>query len=153
MKLPAEEALQQFVHSAQHYFERETWSSLVIQEPIIELNFIVPEGVQGWVKISGLASGWVMFTAPVNMVADLVKHKLGEDARDGDCEDYMREMASVVVSNSRRELGAGLKIELPDPAEKINSHETCGHRPVFVVLMQWKNYQAHMVIALELDDR
>lgn len=151
MKLPVEDALHQFVLSAENYFQKETWSSLFLNQPVIEMDFDAPEGVQGWVKISGLVSGWVMLTAPKEMIAELVKHKLGEDALAGDCEDYIKEMASVITSNSRRELGAGLKIEVPDPDDIMDPDVLIGKRPVFVILMNWNTYEAFMVISLDLE--
>ncbi|MDZ4788755.1 MAG: hypothetical protein SH807_07440 [Blastochloris sp.] len=148
MNLPAEEALQHFVHYAENYFMKETWSSLTIEQPTIDLDYNAPEGVQGWVKISGLVTGWVMFTAPKSMVAELVQQKLGEEAQEGDCEDYIKEMASVVVSNSRRELGAALQVEMPN--ENVVFDKMCEHLPVFVVSMHWQEHEAQMVISLNV---
>lgn len=153
MKLPVEDALHQFVLSAENYFLKETWSSLSLNEPVIEMDFVSPEGVQGWIKISGLVSGWVMLTAPRPMIAKLVKIKLGEDASDEDCEDYIKEMVSVITSNSRRELGSGLKIDLPNPSEIMNSNELIGNRPVFLLSINWNTYHAFMVISLDLEGK
>jgi Chemotaxis phosphatase CheX len=148
MTLKAEEALHHFQQSAANYFEKEVWSSLEIEQPIISLAYEMPRGVFGWVKISGLASGWVIFSAPEEMVSVLVREKVGE-LKEGDCEDYMREMASVIVSNCRRELGADLKVEIPDHAEVHNPESFLKGKAVFVVSMKWRGHLANMVIALE----
>jgi hypothetical protein len=146
--LNAEEALHHFQQSAASYFEKETWSSLQIEEPQIRLAYELPEGVNGWVKVSGIASGWVIFNAPQTMVQELVQKKVGE-VTEGDCDDYMREMASVIVSNTRRELGSGLQVEVPDHGAKMIPSSLLGEKAVYVVTMTWNNSKASMVIALE----
>ncbi len=145
-QLLAEEAINHLVDASTRYFEKETWTSISIDEPLIRLDFQIPDGVSGWVKFSGLASGWVLFTAPRPMVEDLIKAKVGV-VGPGDCRDYMRELSSVVVSNCRRELGASLRVELPDFDESFPP--LVPGRAVFVVPMTWKGHAPCMAVCME----
>jgi hypothetical protein len=148
MTLAAEDALHHFLRSSTNFFEKETWSNLEVGDPSIEFGYVLPDAIHGWVKVTGIATGWIMFSAPESMVAELVRQKVGE-LHEGDCKDYMRELASVIVSNARRELGEKLIIEIPESTHLSALPKPDPRQPVYIVPMIWKTHQASMAMALE----
>ncbi|MEM6822957.1 MAG: hypothetical protein AAF558_13590 [Verrucomicrobiota bacterium] len=148
MLLTAEQALHSFVESTKHYFKKETWANIRIEDAAVQLQYPFDSGICSWVKLTGLANGWVILSAPQEMVEVLLREK-NRAVSEIDCREFMKEMAEAISENAKKDLGTDLNVEVVQQDGDHPNFSDDDELPVFVVPMVWRNHQANLVMLIE----
>lgn len=151
-----EEDLKSFVHGTERYFETVTAVPANVSTPyIMEKDDRVMYDFSAVIGVSGQQRGCVYYSAPRDMVRELVGH-LGETKMDDEIfADCVGEIANTISGNARESLGSGFMISVP--VVFTHGSERGDVRfpqdiPPIVIPLEWKNYRSSLIIALKAND-
>ena len=140
-----------FVESVIYYFEQVAAQQAEVGSPyLVDTRAQIGKDYTGIITISGRRRGIIYFTAPRGMLsALLMQHGETEISHELMC-DLVGEVANTISGNVRRDFGHGFVISVPrvvtgepDPAQRPASTRS------FVVPINWRNYEARLVVALQ----
>jgi len=102
------------------------------------------------IGVTGTRKGCVYFTAPREMVRELVT-LLGEvDLADDICADFVGEIANTISGNAREHLGSGFMISVPVVLRgHVDDVRYPAGVPTFVIPILWKGYRSSLVVCLK----
>jgi chemotaxis protein CheX len=150
-----EDDLKIFVTGASHYFAQVANSTAEIATPFVkEPADRVMYDFSAVIGITGSQRGCVYYSAPRDMVAELVA-RLGEPDTDDDIlADYVGEIANTISGNAREQLGSGFMISVPvvfrGRAEDVRFPRDT---PAFVIPVYWNRHRSALIICLKDGER
>lgn len=140
-----------FVSGIKHYFRTSTNKEIVVETPyLISTQHIMVNDYTGIIGISGERKGFVLITAPADMLRYLVV-SLGENAATPELiHDVVGEVANTISGNARRSFGPGFMISVPmivqgQPERIGSSKDTYG----YVIPSRWNTFPFQMVVSLK----
>ncbi|MEM7253851.1 MAG: chemotaxis protein CheX [Pseudomonadota bacterium] len=143
--------LQVFIDGTIHYFNQSSNQPATVGTPyLVDDNKAVADEYTGIIGVSGRRKGSVYFTAPKELLGQLLR-QLGETNHDHSfmC-DLVGEVANTISGNARREFGKEFMISVPvvviGDLERIANPE---HLRSFVIPIRWGGSEAFLVICLE----
>jgi len=150
-----EEDLKIFVTGTSHYFAQVANSTAEVSTPFVkEPSDHVMFDFSAVIGITGSQRGCVYYTAPRDMVADLVS-RLGEPDKDDDIlADYVGEIANTISGNAREQLGSGFMISVPVVFRgRVDDVRFPRDTPAFVIPIYWNKYRSALIICLKDGER
>lgn len=150
-----EDELKIFIRGTENFFEVSTSTKAKVSTPyVMETDDRVVYDFSAIIGVSGSQRGCVYYSAPRDMVRELVEG-LGETLSDDTIfADYVGEIANTISGNAREFLGSGFMISVPvvfsgDGENKVRFPKDI---PAFVVPLEWKGYQSSLIMALKQND-
>ncbi len=147
----SENDIKVFIDGIKHYFTTSTDSNITVETPyLIETDAIEVIDYTGIIGISGERKGFVLVTAPVDLLQHLVL-SLGEtEATPNLIHDVVGEVANTISGNARRSFGAGFMISVPlivqgQPSRIGSVMDTHG----YVIPARWKSFSFQLIVSLE----
>ena len=143
--------LQVFVDGTVSYFNHAGDSPAEVGSPyLISNRSSIAKEYTGIIGISGKRKGSVYVTAPRSMLKVLLM-AIGEtDMTHENMCDLVGELTNTISGNARREFGKDFMISVPvvivGEPERIVVPE---HLRSFVIPINWRGYEAFLVISLE----
>ncbi len=106
----------------------------------------------GIIGISGARKGCVYFTADREILVELARRILGEEAERNEdlIVDLVGEIANTISGQARRELGPNFNISVPVAlAGRPERLKTMCRLPSFVIPIRWAEQKAFLVVCLD----
>ncbi len=150
-----EDDLKIFVSGTSRYFERVSKQSAQISTPFLKgPGDNVMYDFAAVIGVTGSQRGCVYYTAPRDMVCELVTN-LGEedDADDALLADYIGEIANTISGNAREGLGSGFMISVPVILAQFHDVSFPQETPAFVIPILWKKHRSALIICLKDGER
>ena len=151
-----EENLKSFIHGTERYFQTVTATPAAVSTPyVMEKDDRVVYDFSAVIGVSGQQRGCVYYSAPREMVRELVGH-LGETMMNDEIfADYVGEIANTISGNAREQLGPGFMISVP--VVFTTGADGGGVRfpqdiATIVIPLEWKNYRSSLILALKETD-
>lgn len=147
----AEKDIEVFIDGIKHYFTTSTDSNIIVETPyLIETDAIEVIDYTGIIGISGERKGFVLVTAPVELLQHLVLCLGEQKATPNLIHDAVGEVANTISGNARRAFGAGFMISVPlivqGQPDRIGSvKDTHG----YVIPAKWNGYPFQLIVSLE----
>jgi chemotaxis protein CheX len=147
-----EDDLKIFIQGTERFFTNVTAMPAKVSTPyIMESDDRVVYDFSAIIGVSGSQRGCVYYSAPREMVKELVGH-LGETKTTDDIlADYVGEIANTVSGNARETLGTNFMISVPVVFSGSAGGDVRFPRdiPAFVIPLEWKGHQSSLIIALK----
>lgn len=146
-----EEDLKIFVKGTEHFFKQVTKVAAEVSSPFIkESGDHVMNDFSAVIGISGKHRGCVYYTAPREMVGELMGHFGETDRSDDLLSDCVGEIANTISGNARQHLGPGFMISVPvviqGKAEDVRFPKDA---PAFVIPITWNGYRSSLILCLK----
>ena len=110
----AEKDIEVFIDGIKHYFHTSTNKDIVVSTPyLISTDKIEVNDYSGIIGISGERKGFVLITAPEEMLRHLVLDLGEKEATPSLIHDVIGEVANTISGNARRSFGPGFMISVP----------------------------------------
>ncbi len=150
-----EDDLKVFVRGTEYFFAQVTSTRAEVSTPFIrEASDRVIDDFSAVIGISGVQRGCVYYTAPREMVRELVTHYGETDPSDDLFADCVGEIANTISGNAREFLGPGFMISVPvvfrGRAEDVRFPQDV---PAFVIPISWNGYRSSLILCLKRDDK
>ncbi len=146
-----EKDIEVFIDGIKHYFRTSTDKDIVVETPyLISTNAIAVSDHTGIIGISGERKGFVLVTAPAEMLRYLVL-SLGEKSATSELiHDVVGEVANTISGNARRSFGPGFMISVPlivqgQPDRIGSAKDTMG----YVIPSRWNTFPFQLVVSLQ----
>jgi chemotaxis protein CheX len=148
-----EDELKIFIRGTEHFFEASTSARAKVSTPyVMESDDRVVYDFSAIIGVSGSQRGCVYYSAPRDMVRELVEY-LGETLTDDEIyADYVGEIANTISGNARASLGSGFMISVPVVFTAGSGESKVRFPPdipAFVVPLEWRGYQSSLIMALK----
>lgn len=150
-----EDDLKIFVKGTEHFFKLVTKITAEVSMPFIkESSDHVMNEFSAIIGISGKHRGCVYYTAPREMIGELMCHFGETDRSDELLMDCVGEIANTISGNAREQLGPGFMISVPvvirGKAEDIRFPKDA---PAFVIPITWNGYRSSLILCLKSGER
>ena len=149
-----EDDLKVFVKGTEHFFLQITSVPAEVGTPYIkESNDDVIMDFSAVIGISGSQRGCVYYTAPREMIRELLPHFGETEWHDDLLADCVGEIANTISGNSREHLGPSFLISVPvvfcgRPDDVRFPHEA----PCFVLPITWKGHRSLLILCLKREE-
>jgi len=150
-----EDDLKIFVKGTEHFFKQVTKVAAEVSMPFIkESRDNVMHDFSAVIGISGKHRGCVYYTAPREMIGELMGHFGETDRSDDLLSDCVGEIANTISGNAREHLGPGFMISVPvvirGKAEDVRFPKDA---PAFVIPITWNGYRSSLILCLKSGDK
>ena len=146
-----ESDLRVFVEGTMNYFQTTCKRPACVGSPyLVDRDSSVVSEYTGVIGISGKRKGSVYFTAPGDILKDVLEDISENDTSHENMCDLVGEIANTISGNARREFGKEFMISVPVivSGESPRILNPKGLRS-FVVPIEWNHNSCHLVICLE----
>lgn len=149
-----EDDLKVFVKGTENFFDRITSLPADVSTPFIkEQGDRVIMDFSAVIGISGSQRGCVYYTAPREMIVDLLPHFGETDKNDDLLADCVGEIANTISGNAREFLGPNFMISVPvvfcgRPDDVRFPQEA----PCFVLPIDWNGHRSSLILCLKKDE-
>lgn len=146
-----EKDIEVFIVGIKHYFRTSTEKEIIVETPyLVSAKSITVSDYTGIIGISGDRKGFVLVTAPAEMLRFLVLSLGEEDATDDLINDVIGEVANTISGNARRSFGPGFMISVPmivqgQPNRIGSSRDTYG----YVIPSRWNSFPFQLMVSLK----
>lgn len=146
-----DENLKLFVEGSSHYFETISQKPASIGAPFLikDINKYLYD-YTGIIGISGNYKGSVFFSAPKNMLIQLLSALRILEVDEGKMMDLVGEVSNTISGNTRREFGDQFMLSTPVILKgKSEDVKEAKVEKVYVIPIVWRNNQANLIINIE----
>ena len=146
-----EKDIEVFIDGIKHYFPTSTEIDIVVAPPyLISADEITVNDYTGIIGISGERKGFVLVTAPADMLRYLVLSLGEKTATPALVHDVVGEVANTISGNARRSFGSGFMISVPlivqgQPNRIGAAKDTNG----YVIPSRWNTFSFQLVVSLQ----
>lgn len=146
-----EKRFQVFIDSVARYFAALNDDDIVIDTPFLQENHVpVLSDYTGVIGITGNNKGLVYFTAPTDLLHQILHTMKEDDQSEANLVDLVGEVANTIAGNARTEFGDEFNISVPlvfkgSPENVILPKD----KHSFIIPISWKNNKAAIVICLQ----
>lgn len=145
-----EDDLKVFVNGASRYFAQVAESPAEVGTPfVLEDGDRVVSDFSAVIGVTGAQRGCVYFTAPREMVVQLVAIVGEPDQSDDMCADFVGEIANTISGNAREHLGSGFMISVPVVLRQATDVRFPQDAPAFVIPILWNGHRSSLIICLK----
>jgi chemotaxis protein CheX len=104
----------------------------------------------GIIKVTGVRSGIVVFTAPKAMLCVMLMRMQETDMGHEQLCDLVGEVANTLCGNARRHLGHQFQISVPSVIHGRDSaiEYSANTRPI-VIPIAWRSHHARLIVSME----
>lgn len=146
----SEKDIEVFIDGTKNYFRTSTKTEIVVETPyLISTDEITVNDFTGIIGISGERKGFVLVSAPADMLRYLVL-SLGEKSANTELiHDVVGEVANTISGNARRSFGPGFMISVPlivqgKPDRIGSTKDTKG----YVIPSSWNTFPFQLVVSI-----
>lgn len=146
----SEKDIEVFIDGTKNYFRTSTKTEIVVETPyLISTDEIRVNDFTGIIGISGERKGFVLVSAPADMLRYLVL-SLGEKSANTELiHDVVGEVANTISGNARRSFGPGFMISVPlivqgKPDRIGSTKDTKG----YVIPSSWNTFPFQLVVSI-----
>lgn len=146
-----EQKLKVFIDTVSHYMSQTGNKDVEVDTPYIVSNSEpVAYDFTGLITISGPHVGSVYFSAPSNLIRNML-HVLGEpDDSIENMTDMVGEVANTISGNARKEFGSDFIISVPTLLQGVPSHQFLPKElRSYAIPIHWRSFTAVVVICLQ----
>jgi len=146
-----DESLAVFVDGAANYFGTFSKTPAAIGAPFLiqDINKYL-EDFTGIIGISGNKKGSVFFSAPRELLIQLITSIGVLTTQDEKLMDLVGEVSNTISGNARREFGEEFMLSVPVVIQgKSENVKVTNVAEIYVIPISWKNYEAYLIINLE----
>lgn len=146
-----DESLAVFVDGAANYFGTFSKTPAAIGAPFLtqDINQHL-EDFTGIIGISGNRKGSVFFSAPRELLIQLITAIGVLTTQDEKLMDLVGEVSNTISGNARREFGEEFMLSVPVVIQgKSENVKVTNVAEIYVIPISWKNYKANLIINLE----
>ncbi len=146
-----DENLKLFVEGSSHYFETVSQKPATIGAPFLikDINKYLYD-YTGIIGISGNHKGSVFFSAPKNMLIQLLSALSILDINESKLMDLVGEVSNTISGNTRREFGDQFMLSTPVVLKgKSEDVQITRVEKIYVIPIVWRQHQANLIINLE----
>lgn len=146
-----EEEIQVFIRGTISYFEEVTGIKAELDIPYTKGPEQLLLDYSGHIGISGARKGGLYITCPRGMLEEITKKVLLADEVDEQSVfDMIGEIANTIAGNARTSFGSEFNISVPTIFKgKPNNFRIVLRTPVVVLPVNWKGYQAYLVVGID----
>ncbi|GAC1543658.1 MAG: chemotaxis protein CheX [Vulcanimicrobiaceae bacterium] len=150
-----EDDLKVFVKGTEHFFKQVTQVPAEVSSPFIkESGENVMNDFSAVIGISGMHRGCVYYTAPREMIGELMGHFGETDHSDELLSDCVGEIANTISGNARQHLGPGFMISVPVViCGKPEAVRFPKDAPAFVIPITWNGYRSSLILCLKSGEK
>ncbi len=146
-----DENLKLFVEGSSHYFDTVSQTPANIGAPFLikDINKYLYD-YTGIIGISGNHKGSVFFTAPKNMLIQLLSALKILNVDEDKMMDLVGEVSNTISGNTRREFGDQFMLSTPVVLKgKSEDLKITRVEKIYVIPIVWRKHQANLIINLE----
>ena len=139
-----------FVDCLENYFVKRSFSEVKIETPYLtdSVNTVLSD-YTGVIAISGAYSGNIYFTAPKTFLEKMIAMHGQSTFSDSLTRDMVGEITNTLSGNTRKELGSGFIISVPDVINgEIEEDEMGRGAHSYVVPVAWSEQKAAMIVSV-----
>lgn len=146
-----EKRFQVFIDSVANYFSQLHDDDITIDTPFLQENHVpVLSDYTGVIGITGNNKGLVYFTAPLDLLHQMLTTMKEADQSEDNLVDLVGEVANTIAGNARTEFGDEFNISVPivfkgSPDNMILPKD----KHSFIIPISWKQHNAAIVIYLQ----
>lgn len=146
-----EKNFQVFIDSVTNYFDQLNDEDIAVDTPYLNENHTpVLSDYTGVIGITGSNKGLVYFTAPKDLLKQMLNSMREADDSEDNLVDLVGEVANTISGNARTQFGSEFNISVPfvfkgQPDNVILPKD----KHSFVIPLIWKNSTAAIVIYLQ----
>lgn len=146
-----EKNFQVFIDSVTNYFDQLNDDNIAVDTPYLNENHTpILSDYTGVIGITGNNKGLVYFTAPKDLLKEMLLSMREMDDSEDNMVDLVGEVANTISGNARKQFGAEFNISVPlvfkgQPDNVILPKD----KHSFVIPLIWKNSNAAIVIYLQ----
>lgn len=145
-----EQRIQVFIDSVKSFFMQQTGTDAEVGTPFLsEVKSQLGLGFTGIIGISGQYRGCVYYSAPAELLREVLLRMGETDGTTANLCDLAGEIANTVAGNARRDFGKDFMISVPvvvhGGSEQISLPADL--RAV-VVPLKWRKHQSVLVVAI-----
>ncbi|MBX3720370.1 MAG: chemotaxis protein CheX [Turneriella sp.] len=146
-----EEEIQVFIRGTISYFEEVTGIKAELDIPYTKGTEQIILDYSGHIGISGSRKGGLYITCTRGMLEEITrKILLTEEVDDQSVFDMIGEIANTIAGNARTSFGAEFNISVPTIFKgKPENFRIILRTPVVVLPINWKGYQAFLVVGID----
>lgn len=146
-----DENLKLFVEGSSHYFETVSQKAATIGAPFLikDINKYLYD-YTGIIGISGNHKGSVFFSAPQNMLIQLLSALGILSSNEDKLMDLVGEVSNTIAGNTRREFGDQFMLSTPVVLKgKSDDLKITRVEKIYVIPIVWRKHQANLIINIE----
>ena len=145
-----EAELRIFVAIVKHYFEQQTGISAEIYTPFLADPTALPVfDYTGVIGISGNRQGCVYFTAPTELLRQILSRSGESDLSPRNLADLAGEIGNTISGNARRQFGNEFLISVP---LVVKGRDQAISLPkgvkAYIIPFCWQNFDASLVVSV-----
>lgn len=144
-----QETLPVFVQAIMHYFDHITGVPAETETPYLQEGASDVSDLTAIIGVSGDLQGCVYYTAPREMLDQLLKFVAEHEPTDELRCDMAGEVANTLSGNARKQLGSGFMISVPvviqGKPEKVVHYKG---NACFVIPIRWRGLRSFLKICL-----
>lgn len=146
-----ESQLKVFVGIVQHFFMQQTGRATEIGTPYLGQPESLPvRDFTGVIGISGARKGCVYFTAPEELLRELLLHVGESDLSQNNLADLAGEIANTISGNARREFGHDFMISVPVVVKGGGEHiQVPRDVRAYVIPIRWHRQESSLVVSVQ----
>lgn len=146
-----QEEIQVFISGTISYFEEVTGVKAELDVPYTKGSEQIVLDYSGHIGISGSRRGGLYITCPRAMLEEITrKILLSDEIDDQSVFDMIGEIANTIAGNARTSFGAEFNISVPTIFKgKPDNFRIILRTPVVVLPINWKGYQAYLVVGID----
>lgn len=145
-----EAELRIFVAIVQNYFEQQTGRAAEMGTPFLaDPNALPVYDYTGVIGVSGNRQGCVYFTAPAEMLRQILSYCGETDLSPANLADLAGEMGNTISGNARREFGHEFLISVPLVVKGRDQHISLPKGvKAYIVPFRWHKLDAALVVSI-----
>lgn len=146
-----DEGIKLFVEGSSHYFETVTKKAATIGAPFLikDINQYLSD-YTGIIGISGIYKGSVFFSAPKNMLVQILSSMGILSTQEDKLMDIVGEVSNTIAGNTRREFGDQFMLSTPIVLKgRSDDVKVSKVEKIYVIPIIWRQHQANLIINIE----
>lgn len=149
-----EEEIKVFTDTVTHYFAQLTREAAAVRGAYLDKDgeSTPMYDFTGQINVSGHFRGSVTVSAPRAMIRHLLVALHETDHSEDNLRDTVGELANTLAGNARRHFGERMEISVPITAAGALPIGIGGRERPYVIMVNWKTYNASLVVDLEKAD-
>ena len=146
-----EQELRIFIDIVSQYFESQTGREPEVGSPHLGEPSALPiYDFTGVIGISGERQGCVYFTAPRELLRQLLLHVGESDVSDNNLSDLVGEVANTISGNARRHFGPNFMISVPViVAGNARAIQVPRSVKAYILPLRWHKLEAALIVSLQ----
>lgn len=144
-----EEQIKVFIHGVANYFKSISGKDVEVGSPyLVDETIDIGGHYTGVIDISGEYKGVCYFSAPKELLSEII-FSVGEtDTSNGMMLDTVGEVANILSGSAQSELGRGFIISTPRVYQGKASAQSFAEIDTYAIPILWQSHRGHICVAV-----